>query len=58
MLKDLVEIPERLSVQQKNFLKMLASVVAAKELVGEVVTDEDRDLVAEAKQILKDKGEI
>ena len=57
MLKDLVEIPERLSAQQKNFLKMLTSVVAVKELTGEVVTEEDRDLVAEAKQILEEKGE-
>lgn len=57
MLKDIMEVPETLSPQQKNWLKMLTSVVDVKELLGEVVTEEDRDLVAEAKQILKDKGE-
>lgn len=57
MLKDLVEIPEHLSPQQKNFLKMLASAAQVKALIGDIVTEEDVRLSEEAKQILKDKGE-
>jgi len=52
-LQNLFKIPGKMSSQQKNWLKMVASIPGAKQTFGDDVLPEDEVIANEAKDILE-----
>lgn len=51
-LRDLFEMPEQLSRNQQNWLKMCAAIPSAKRALGEMTTEADIALAGDAQNAL------